>query len=34
MERARVSTYVYYDGQLGRENYDSYYVSVGLRVGF
>ena len=30
----RVSTYVYYDGQPGRDNYDSYNVSVGLRVSF
>ena len=30
----RVSTYVYYDGQLIRDNYDSYNVSVGLRVSF
>jgi outer membrane autotransporter protein len=31
---ARVSTYVYYDGVLGRDNYDSHNVSGGLRVSF
>ena len=28
----RVSTDVYYDGQLGRDNYDSLNVSGGLRI--
>jgi len=30
----RVSTYVYYDGQVGRDNYTSHGVSGGLRVSF
>jgi uncharacterized protein with beta-barrel porin domain len=30
----RVSTYVYYDGILGRSNYDNNAVTGGLRVGF
>jgi outer membrane autotransporter protein len=30
----RVSTYVYYDGVLGRANYDNNAVTGGLRVGF
>lgn len=30
----RVSTYVYYDGHLGPDNYDSHNVSGGLRVSF
>jgi outer membrane autotransporter protein len=30
----RVSTYVYYDGQFGRSNYDSNNVSGGVRVSF
>jgi outer membrane autotransporter protein len=28
----RVGTYVHYDGQLGRDNYDSHSVSGGLRI--
>ena len=30
----RISTYVYYDGVLGRENYESHNISGGLRVSF
>jgi outer membrane autotransporter protein len=30
----RVSTYIYYDGQFGRSNYDSNNVSAGVRVSF
>ena len=30
----RVSTYVYYDGQLARQNYDSHNVNGGLRISF
>lgn len=30
----RVSTYLYYDGQLGRSNYDAHNVSGGVRVSF
>ena len=30
----RTSAYLYYDGQLGRENYDSHSVTGGLRVSF
>jgi T5SS/PEP-CTERM-associated repeat protein len=30
----RVSTYVYYDGVLGRGNYDNNAISGGLRIGF
>ena len=30
----RVSTYVYYDGRLGRDYYDSHNVSGGLHVSF
>ncbi len=30
----RVSTYAYYDGELGRNNYDSQNVSGGIRVNF
>jgi len=30
----RCSTYVYYDGELGRTNYDSHSVSGGVRVAF
>jgi outer membrane autotransporter protein len=30
----RLSAYIYYDGQLGRDNYDSHNVSGGLRVSF
>ena len=30
----RLSTYVYYDGVLGRKNYDNNAVSGGLRIGF
>ena len=30
----RISTYVYYDGVLGRENYDSHNVSGGVRISF
>jgi outer membrane autotransporter protein len=30
----RISTYVYYDGELGRTNYDSNNVSAGIRVTF
>ena len=33
MERAHF-TYVYYDGQLGSDKYDSHNVSVGLQVSF
>jgi outer membrane autotransporter protein len=30
----RLSTYVYYDGVLGRNNYDNNAVSGGFRIGF
>jgi outer membrane autotransporter protein len=30
----RISTYIYYDGELGRTNYDSHNVSAGVRVTF
>jgi len=30
----RVSTYVYYDGELARTNYEANYVSGGFRIGF
>jgi outer membrane autotransporter protein len=30
----RCSTYVYYDGELGRENYESNAVTGGFRVAF
>ena len=30
----RISTYVYYDGVLGRSNYDNNAVSGGIRFGF
>jgi outer membrane autotransporter protein len=30
----RISTYIYYDGELGRTNYDSHNVSAGIRVTF
>ncbi len=30
----RVATYLYYDGELGRTNYDSHNVSGGMRVAF
>jgi hypothetical protein len=30
----RVSAYVYYDGQLARDNHDSHNFSGGLRVSF
>ena len=30
----RFATYVYYDGVLGRSNYDNNAVTGGLRVGF
>jgi outer membrane autotransporter protein len=30
----RVSTYLYYDGELGRENYSSHNVTGGIRVSF
>jgi outer membrane autotransporter protein len=30
----RVSTYVYYDGQLARQNYDSHNVNGGIRINF
>lgn len=30
----RISTYVYYDGELGRENYEAQNVSGGVRVSF
>jgi outer membrane autotransporter protein len=30
----RLATYVYYDGVLGRNNYDNNAVSGGLRIGF
>jgi fibronectin-binding autotransporter adhesin len=30
----RYSTYLYYDGELGRQRYDSHSVSAGLRVSF
>ncbi len=31
---ARTSTYLYYDGQLGRSNYDSHNISGGMRISF
>ena len=30
----RIATYIYYDGELGRTNYDSHNVSAGVRVTF
>ena len=30
----RLSTYVYYDGEFGRSNYDSHNVSAGVRIAF
>ena len=30
----RISTYIYYDGELGRTNYDSHNISGGVRVTF
>jgi outer membrane autotransporter protein len=30
----RISTYIYYDGELGRTNYDSHNVTAGVRVTF
>jgi outer membrane autotransporter protein len=30
----RISTYIYYDGELGRTNYDSHNVSAGVRLTF
>jgi outer membrane autotransporter protein len=30
----RISTYVYYDGEVGRTNYDSHNVSAGVRITF
>ena len=30
----RLSTYLYYDGNIGRDSYASHAVSGGLRVGF
>jgi outer membrane autotransporter protein len=30
----RISTYIYYDGELGRTNYDSHNVSAGVRITF
>jgi len=30
----RISTYIYYDGELGRTNYQSNNVSAGVRVTF
>jgi hypothetical protein len=30
----RISTYVYYDGELARTNYDSQSVSAGVRITF
>jgi uncharacterized protein with beta-barrel porin domain len=31
---ARVSTFVYYDGQFGTQNYGSHNVSAGVRIQF
>jgi len=30
----RTSVYAYYDGELGRENYDRHSVSAGVRFSF
>jgi outer membrane autotransporter protein len=30
----RVNTYIYYDGELGRTNYDSHTVTAGVRITF